>query len=313
VGDELIEQSTESQTEIQPEPQQQDAATTQSAEATAEPHRDERDEHLARLKAENRAHEKRVREVVREMRKGQQRLSDYDATQTEAKIRAGIGSLSEDLDAREWVRRRQYQVDNGIRSAPNEPNLDRDITVDERSQAEAYLRQQGMPAPQHQSVDLSNVSDAATLQAIVDAQVADRIAAAELGRLQQAHEARVAALRAETPDWDTVTRAAVNLPVSQAVIQAIHEMPEGAKVALHLARNPELALELIRMTPVAQIARVGRIAASLDAPTVQSSPKPRPPAQINGRASSLDDSSASAPNFKEYVRRREAEVARRRG
>src|SRR5690242_19519020 len=73
-----------------------------------------RDEHLERLQAENEAHEKRIRDVVKEMRKAQGRTDDHDRLQEESKLRAGLTPLRDDMPFDEWMRVRKAQIENGV-------------------------------------------------------------------------------------------------------------------------------------------------------------------------------------------------------
>lgn len=95
---------------------------------------------------------------------------------------------------------------------------------------------------------------------------------------QAAFQERVAAFRAEHPDYDAVAGNPA-LPITQQVAEVILETEDPPAVAYYLGQNPSEAAAIAQMTPV-QIARaIGKIEAKLSAPPAASdAAPPRQPA-----------------------------------
>lgn len=94
---------------------------------------------------------------------------------------------------------------------------------------------------------------------------------------QAAFQERVAAFRAQHPDYDAVAGNPA-LPITQQVAEVILETEDPPAVAYYLGQNPSEAAAIAQMTPV-QIARaIGKIEAKLSAPPAASEAPPRQPA-----------------------------------
>lgn len=83
------------------------------------------------------------------------------------------------------------------------------------------------------------------------------------------------------PDFKQIPAAAMQTEIPTAVARALPQMDNGHEVVMHLAKNPQLCQELVRMSPEAAIARVGRISAQLEG--------------RNGNGNARKDSMAPAP------------------
>jgi hypothetical protein len=96
---------------------------------------------------------------------------------------------------------------------------------------------------------------------------------------QQQHQTRVgnwatreAAVRTAVPDYDEVMGAS-SVPVTKAVEAELLDSPRGPEIALHLAKNPDIADKLNGMSEREVAREIGRLEASLPA---VSAPTPAP-------------------------------------
>jgi hypothetical protein len=129
----------------------------------------------------------------------------------------------------------------------------------------------------------------------------------------------VSEARGRYEDWDeTVTTATGTIP--EAASLAVIECDNGADVAYYLAKHPEICEELMEMTPVGAIRRIGKISDSLTPSEKKVSPsekpRPKPAAPITPVGSSSTQSSTPLDQLppREYIKvmnKREAD--RKRG
>lgn len=99
---------------------------------------------------------------------------------------------------------------------------------------------------------------------------------------------REAAVRAAVPDYDTVMAGADSVPVTKAVEQELLDSERGPELALHLAKNPDVAEKLNGLSDRALAKEIGRLEASLPA---VSAPTPTP----NADDPPADPPAAAAP------------------
>lgn len=158
-------------------------------------------------------------------------------------------------------------------------------------------------------------------EALVDwkTEQAERRRAAEAAerRTFEAWTARLEAARQAHDDFDEVVDS--ELPLSDAMFQAIVESEQGAELAYYLGSHPEEAERIAKLSPVAAIRALGRIEASLDQshtapkpkPAVSSAPKPAPRVSGGkaGSTPSVYDASV-AEDYNAWERARRAELRR---
>lgn len=129
---------------------------------------------------------------------------------------------------------------------------------------------------------------------------------------------QVTAIRETHDDFDEVLSSAVEIPKS--VELAIPHLENGAAVAYHLGKNPDIALKLMDMDPLQAVAEIGKISEKLlsassngtrppDKKLTSKAPAPITPVDTGSSRSSvaLEDLSPS-----EYIRKRNADEAKKR-
>jgi hypothetical protein len=128
---------------------------------------------------------------------------------------------------------------------------------------------------------------------------------------------KVSEARGKYEDWDeTVVNNDLEIPAS--VQLAVIEMDNGPDVAYHLAKHPEICAELLDMTPLSAVRKVGQIAESLNPESRRShneKPKPKPPAPLAPVGASSTRSSIPLEQMppKDYIRIRNEQEARAKG
>lgn len=83
------------------------------------------------------------------------------------------------------------------------------------------------------------------------------------------------ASRKQHPDWDEVFAENSDIEIHPEVHQTIVEHDNGSEIAYYLAKNPEVAESMARMSVRRQIAEVGRISAVLERSDAPAPVKPR--------------------------------------
>lgn len=145
-------------------------------------------------------------------------------------------------------------------------------------------------------------------------QEAEKVEEAEEAKtVFDAYNENVAKARAEHDDFDEVVgRKDIQIP--QGVQLAIFEMDNGPEVAYYLGQHPEVCGELVEMRPMAAVAAIGRIAASLEKPSpeVKQRTEPPPPIRPVGGASARSSVPLDQLKLSEFVKvRNQQERARR--
>jgi hypothetical protein len=137
-----------------------------------------------------------------------------------------------------------------------------------------------------------------------------------------AHLERVEDAREKYPDWDEVMHQPIMIPKS--VHAAIIEMENGPDVAYYLGQHPEVCEELVEMSSVRAVTRVGMIAASLEGqpsapakPAASSQPERKisssapPPIRPTTGTSTKSAVAVDELPYREYRKVRDAEEANR--
>ena len=122
------------------------------------------------------------------------------------------------------------------------------------------------------------VSDAEHLEAVKDwagdKAVAEKEQKDAQAQIEKTWNERVAATRAEIPDYDAVIAANANLQVSNQVRDAILDSEVGPKILLHLAKNPDLVSKLAEMKLGPALKAIGKLEGKFEAaPAPKETPK----------------------------------------
>lgn len=97
---------------------------------------------------------------------------------------------------------------------------------------------------------------------------------------------RITKATAEMPDFEDVL-ASSDVPMTDAMQQAIMESEVGPRLAYYLASNPEEARQLAVMSPIGQIRALGRIEAKLEQKSPVTVTKAPPPVKPVGQKAAV--------------------------
>ena len=101
-------------------------------------------------------------------------------------------------------------------------------------------------------------------------------------------EKKIEAAKAKHEDWDDVVNDAVDVPVTAHMQQTIFEMENGPDVVHYLAKHPDEAKRIAKLSPLSQARELGKIEDKLGADVEQTAKKPavsqapRPPKTVSG-------------------------------
>jgi hypothetical protein len=160
------------------------------------------------------------------------------------------------------------------------------------------------PAPTDKAKDPS-----AQVEEYVSNLVAQRLAAEREqerhARAQAEFQRRTQEVRAANPDFDEVVMSA-NVPVSQALQQALLTSEQGPAIMYQLASNPAELARLSALPPLDAAREIGRLEAKASSTPAPEKPKPAsrppaPPTNAGGTASASRGSLESLP-IAEYKR-----------
>ena len=134
-------------------------------------------------------------------------------------------------------------------------------------------------------------------------------AQSERATVAEKWNAKVASATAEMPDFEDVITSS-DVPMTEAMQQAIMESDLGPKLAYHLANNPEEARKIAAMSPVGAIRALGRIEERLSKPAdkvTTSAPEPIKPTGASARV----EKDPSDMSQKEFEKWRKSVIAKR--
>lgn len=191
-------------------------------------------------------------------------------------------------------------------------------------QLEAMARPQQQRVPGAPTLDqFDNFEDYMSARVAFEA---ERVVETRLGKVQQA-EAQRKAQEAQSrvlTSWQDKQAAAADkyadfeevvgesdAPVTQAMSQAIVESEAGADIAYYLAQHPDEAKRIAQLSPVRQIAEIGKLEAKASAPVVKrptSTPPPINPIGTKAKAEK-DPSQMTDSEFAQWRKRQIAQRA----
>lgn len=160
------------------------------------------------------------------------------------------------------------------------------------------------------------------IDAVTDYKVEQKLAKKEAEQTQvkqvtdraQSWQEKLTAARADTPDFDQIMNNA-DIAVANHVADLLLESDAGAKIAYHLAQNPEALEKINGMSPAKVAIELGKLEATLTKPAPEPEPKPdvrtskapRPTTPI-GQGRSTTPSLADMP-MEDYVKTRRSQGA----
>lgn len=126
--------------------------------------------------------------------------------------------------------------------------------------------------------------------------------------VQSWNQKRTAAIE-KYPDFAEVAESgevAITLPMRDALLA----LDDGTEIAYHLGKNPQEAERIAKLTPVRQVAEIGRIAAQLAAPPPAPPPPPPPINPLRGGANAAGERNiyTNEPSMDDYAATRLAEL-----
>ena len=158
--------------------------------------------------------------------------------------------------------------------------------VEELERENAELKKSSAPAPQEEEAKPPKQEDFATVQEYLDAAVAynveaklkererlsgEKAAADAAAALAAEHEKRFKAAAGRIPDLEEVVGKA-DFNLRMPLYQYIRESETGPELAYHLAKNPDIAERLNRLSPIKALAELGKIEVALAKPTEATKP-----------------------------------------
>jgi hypothetical protein len=125
-----------------------------------------------------------------------------------------------------------------------------------------------------------------------DRQEAERRAIEERGQFERGWANRLAAAKAEMPDFDDMVNSS-DVRISDPVRDAIMESDVGPKILYHLAENPDLGKKLGEMSVIAALRHIGKLEVQFEKtetrkPVVAKSKAPAPISPIKVGAAAAD-------------------------
>lgn len=114
-------------------------------------------------------------------------------------------------------------------------------------------------------------------------------AARERQATLESWDKRVKDATAEMPDFEDVLENS-DVPMTPVMQDAIMDSDVGPKLAYYLATNPEEAMKIVAMSPIAAIRAIGRIEEKLAAPVAKKTTSaPAPITSVSGKAAVKKD------------------------
>lgn len=241
--------------------------------------------------------QKRIDKAVRAQRDAERR-----ADEAERKLREGQGSRPGD----------EQPPNNGQPGAKNAPSA---------AEAKPKPRPEAKDFDTYDAymVDLTRWTIAQEREADAQKRAQDTRQAADSAAVRS-HVERVEAAKKkpEMADFDEVIADAKDLPISRGMHDAIVTSEKGPEIAYQLAKNPDEARRIAALSPVRQIAELGKIEAAIEAkasadqsadkkPPAEKKPLPKPAANVGGGSGApkeqrLDDPDIDMGTFRRLAR-----------
>lgn len=219
--------------------------------------------------------------------------------------------------AEEETQRLKEQVDRLTRAIGDKPNEERGNEPSPNDRPARPRRNdfftpedydQAMDAYEEQLADWQVTQAERRVEEKLSKRGQEQAQAQRLQEAQTAWQKQVDAIKQDQPDFDEVVYSD-DFHCTPAMMEAIVQDDNGAKIAYHLATNPAEAEKIAAMTPVRQIAAIGRLSDKIvSAPPVSKAPPPIKP--LGNQAPTLPANPAEESEA-EYFARRSAEAKAR--
>ena len=132
----------------------------------------------------------------------------------------------------------------------------------------------------------------------------------EVAKLHESYTKQTEQARQAYGDFDDVVQDP-DLPISQAMAEAIMRSTNGADVAYYLGKNPAEAVRLANLDPFSAAVEIGRIAATVVRPQARKASNAPPPIQpVGSRASPVTD--PDKMSAEEWMKWRNGQVNKKR-
>lgn len=269
---------------------------------------------------EEKAESERVRRLIGKKHRA---LKQEEALRKKAQEEASDaeGFAKNQYERARLAEERAEALDRELKSTKANPNPEGKESEGKQPTIKDYTDQQG-------NVDWDKYTDAKADYAAKTAVAEERARQAqeiETGKRVQAEEqfkARLDKAKVKYPDFIEVLTAAKSV-VPNAVLQYITESEYGADISYHLAKHPDLAEKLSKLSPIRAIAEVGKLETSFETPVNKTDPAartserggaPPPITPISGTGSVnvvTDPSKMDYKQLREYERKRALEKKRR--
>jgi hypothetical protein len=145
------------------------------------------------------------------------------------------------------------------------------------------LEKSNTPAPVKEPATAPKQEDFSTVAEYVDASVdwklkqkeaeaAESVRKSEQIQLEQAHQKRILEASSRIADYESVVNKS-EIELRMPLIQYIRESDMGPDLAYHLAKNPDVAERLNRLSPIKQLAEMGKLEMTIQKPAKADEPK----------------------------------------
>lgn len=184
-------------------------------------------------------------------------------------------------------------------------------------QAEQAQRQTAQPPRPDQFQNAEDYAEALA-EYKADRKIAEREAQQHQSKVKSGYEDRAEEARAKYHDYDEVAHGD-HVRITNEMAAVILESDIGPEVAYHLGKNPDEALRISKLSPLAQAREIGKIEASLSSAThavKKTSSAPEPIKPVGARSTSpaydpTDARSAEKMSTAEWIKARNAQIAKR--
>lgn len=145
------------------------------------------------------------------------------------------------------------------------------------------LAKSNTPAPAKEPATAPKQEDFSTVAEYVDASVEWKLkqkeaesvanaAKAEQAQVEAAHQKRILEASSRIADYEDVVNKS-DIELRMPMIQYIRESDMGPDLAYHLAKHPDVAERLNRLSPIKQLAEMGKLEMTLTKPAKADEPK----------------------------------------
>jgi hypothetical protein len=190
---------------------------------------------------------------------------------------------------------------------------------------EAQLAKQRQPEPQQNKPSREQYNDDASyIDALTDWKIEQKLpqmvekanVQKQQNTVQSEFAQREIKTKQEYPDYEDVIAENGNIPVPRETVEAILSSEHGPDIRYYLAKNPEQAQALNRMSPISAVREIGRIEAKIAGEKeLKSKPKQTtkapPPISPVKTGTGTVETDLDKLDMKEFIKRREEAIKAR--